>query len=299
MVGAQQLETELKELLSEDAILMIDLQSHTIYVEDFVPNVERLAWYIEQIDVPPRQVEIQVILAEIVHSEDESAGVDYQLGVIGSDQIESAVAQLPGISQAGFLMDIAGIGLGGLYGGDLTLDAAIRALATYSDADLLSRPTTVVLDGRPATTNRADQIPYAEAIFGQGFTGLQTRFIDVGIVLTVTPTILDSSTVQLMINAEFSTATTATAEGIPVIATRNANSQVVVGDGDVMVIAGLIREQETITRTGIPILSKIPIIKYLFSSQTVRKEKRELVIFVSPKILYTTPMGTIPPGGGV
>ncbi|MFC1595306.1 type II secretion system protein GspD [Gemmatimonadota bacterium] len=296
--GAQQLEQDLEELLSENAILKIDMQSQTIYVQDFVPEVERLAWYIEQIDVPPRQVEIQVILAEIVHNEDESEGVDYQLGVTGSDQIESAVAQLPGISSAGFLLDIAGIGLGGLYGGDLTLDAAIRALATYSEANLLSRPTSVVLDGRPATTNLADQIPYAEAVFGQGFTGLQTRFIDVGIVLTVTPTILDSSTVQLMLNAQFSSATTSTAEGVPVIATRNANSQVVVGDGDVMVIAGLIREQETLTRTGIPILSKIPILKYLFSSQTMRKEKRELVILVSPRILYTVPTKKITPGGG-
>ncbi len=101
-----------------------------------------------------------------------------------------------------------------------------------------------------------------------------------------------------MINAEFSTATTSTAEGVPVIATRNATSQVVVRDGDIMVIAGLMREQETLTRTGIPILSKIPILKYLFSSLTVRKEKRELVILVSPRILHTVPQATIPPGGG-
>jgi len=296
--GAQQLETDLRELLSAGAILKIDLQSHTIYVEDYVPNVERLAWYIEQIDVPPRQVEIQVALMELVHSENESEGIDYQLGVTGSDQIESALLGLPGISQAGFEINIAGIAVGGILGGDLDMNMVLRALATYSDANLLSRPTTVVLDGRPAMTNLADQIPYTEAIFGQGFTGLQTRFIDVGIVLTVTPTILDSSTVQLMINAEFSTATTSTAAGIPVIATRNANTQVVVKDGDVMAIGGLFREQETMTTTGIPVLSKIPILKYLFSSQTIRKEKRELIILVSPRILTLDPPPTSPPGDG-
>jgi type II secretory pathway component GspD/PulD (secretin) len=296
--GAQQLEQQLRQLLSEDAVLMIDLQSHSIYVEDYVPEVERLVWYIEQIDVPPRQVEIQVALMEVVHSEDESEGIDYQLGVTGSDQVESALLSLPGISQSGFQLDLSGVAVGGILGGNLDMDIILRTLATYSDANLLSRPSTVVLDGRPATANLADQIPYAEAVFGQGFTGLQTNFIDVGIILTVTPTILDSGLVQLIINAEFSTATTSTAEGVPVVATRNATSQVVVGDGDVMVIGGLMREQETLTRTGIPILSKIPILKYLFSSQTVRKEKRELVIFVSPTILPTLPQGDIPPGGG-
>ncbi|MFC1500504.1 type II secretion system protein GspD [Candidatus Zixiibacteriota bacterium] len=297
--GAQQLETELEELLTDSAILKIDMQSQTIFVQDFVPEVERLAWYIEQIDIPPRQVEIQVALLEIVHSEDESEGVDYQLGVTGSDQIESALLELPGISQSGFSVDLSGIALGGILGGDLNMDVVLRALATVSDANLLSKPTTVVLDGRPAIANLADQIPYTEAVFGQGFTGLQTRFIDVGIVMTVTPTILDSSSVQLMINAEFSNATTSTASGIPVIATRNTTSQVIVQDGDVMAIGGLFRESETVTRTGIPILSKIPIIKYLFSSLTVRKEKRELIILVSPRILSIDPPSLTMPGGGV
>ncbi|MFC1627501.1 type II secretion system protein GspD [Gemmatimonadota bacterium] len=297
-VGAQQLEDELKELLTDSAILKIDMQSQTIYVQDFVPEVERLAWYIELIDVQPRQVEIQVALLEIVHSEDESEGIDYQLGVTQAIDVESALLSLPGISQSGFEIDVGGLALGGILGGNLDLDVVLRALATYSDANLLSRPSTVVLDGRPAVANLADQIPYTEAIFGQGFTGLQTRFIDVGIVMSVTPTILDSSSIQLLINAEFSNATTSTASGIPVIATRNTNSQVIVQDGDVMAIGGLFREQETLTRTGIPILSKIPILKYLFSSQTIRKEKRELIILVSPRILTLDPPPMIMPGGG-
>ncbi len=298
-VGAQMLETELKELLTDSAILKIDMQSQTIFVQDYVPEVERLAWYIEQIDVRPRQVEIQVALMEVVHSEDESEGIDYQLGVSPGVDVESALLELPGISQAGFQIGVAGFAIGGLLGGNLDMDIVLNALATYSDANLLSRPSTVVLDGRPAIANLADQIPYTEAIFGQGFTGLQTRFIDVGIVMSVTPTILDSSSIQLMINAEFSNATTSTASGIPVIATRNTNSQVIVQDGDVMVIGGLFREQETVTRTGIPFLSKIPIIKYLFSSLTVRREKRELIILVSPRILTVDPPPAVMPGGGV
>lgn len=296
MMGIQQFETQLKEWLSEDAFLRVDVSSHTIYVEDLIPNVERLAEYIELIDIPPRQVEIQVVLVEIVHSEDTGTGVDYRLGLTGSDVMESAVAELPGLSQTGFLMDLTGIGLGGLYGGQLKLDAALRALVTISDADVLSKPSTVVLDGRPAIANLSDQIPYTEAVFGQGYTAATTQFKEIGIILRVTPTILDSSTVQIQLSAEFSSVATLSAEGVPSISSTSANSQVVVGDGDVLVVGGLFRESETLTRTGVPILSKIPILKYLFSSNQMKKEKRELVIFISPRIIHTGPSPEMPPG---
>ena len=300
--GAQQFEEQLKELLTANATLRIDVESHTIFVEDLAPNVERLTQYIELIDVPPRQVEIEVRLVEVVRTEDTSTGLDYRLGLSGSPDVESIVTELPGLSPGGFLTDLQGFKLGGLYGGNLDLDAAIRALATVSDANVLSRPTTVVLDGRPAIINMTDQIPYTEAVFGQGVTTATTSFRDVGIQLTVTPTILDSTTVQIQVNVEFSTAPTLTAEGVPVISTRNATAPVMVKDGEIFVMAGLIREDETLTETGIPILSKIPIIKYFFTSMVKRREKRELLIFVEPRIIHagqtSEPPFEIPPGNG-
>ena len=302
MGGTQQFEEQLKELLTDNATLRIDVASHTIFVEDLAPNVERLTQYIELIDVPLRQVEIEVRLVEVVRTEDTSTGLDYRLGLSGSPDVESIVAELPGLSPGGFLFDLQGFQLGGLYGGNLDLDAAIRALATVSDANVLSRPTTVVLDGRPAIINMTDQIPYTQAIFGQGVTTATTSFRDVGIRLTVTPTILDSTTVQIQVNVEFSTAPTLTAEGVPVISTRNATAPVMVRDGEIFVMAGLIREEETLTETGIPILSKIPIIKYLFISTVKRREKRELLIFVEPRIIHagqtSEPPFGIPPGSG-
>ena len=300
--GARQFEEQLKELLSADATLRIDVESHTIFVEDLAPNVERLTQYIELIDVPPRQVEIEVRLVEVVHTEDTSTGLDYRLALTGSPDIESVIAELPGLSSGGFRFDLKGFALGGLIGGNLDLDAALRALATVSDANVLSRPTTVVLDGRPAIINMTDQIPYTEAIFGQGVTTATTSFRDVGIRLTVTPTILDSTSVQIQVNVEFSTAPTLTAEGVPVISTRNATAAVMVRDGEIFVMAGLIREEVTLTETGIPVLSKIPIIKYLFTSTVKRKEKRELLIFVEPRIIQagqtSEPPFEIPPGSG-
>ncbi len=293
-MGVQQFENQLKEILSDQATLRVDVQSHVIYVVDYVANVEQLARYIELIDIPPRQVEIRVALAEMVHSEDASAGIDYQLGISGSDQVESALLQLPGLSTSGFVTDLAGMYLGTLYGGDLSLDVALRALTTIANADILSRPYQVVLDGRPANTSMTDQIPYTEAILGQGTTLVQTQFKDVGIILNVTPTILDSTHIQVQLTAEFSSAPTLSAEGVPVVASRRTTSSVVVGDGEILVVGGLMREEESVTVRGIPVLSKIPILKYLFSNRVTRMEKRELIILVCPRILPVPGVAELP-----
>ena len=292
--GAQQFETELKELLSDEAILQIDVQSHTIYVVDYIVNVEALARYIELIDIPPRQIEIEVALVEVIHSDDASAGLDYQFNITGSDMVESAVLDLPGLSQSGFLTDLAGMSLGPVYGGDLSLDVALRALTTLVNAEVESRPYQVVLDGRPANANLTDQIPYTEAVLGQGTTLVTTQFKDVGIILNVTPTILDSTHIQIQLMAEFSSAPSLTAEGVPVVSSRRTTSSVVVGDGEILVVGGLFREEESVTVRGIPILSKIPILKYLFSNRISRMEKRELIILVSPRILPTLGTEIVP-----
>ncbi len=292
--GAQQFETELKELLSDEAILRIDVQSHTIYVVDYVANVEALVRYIELIDIPPRQIEIEVALVEVIHSDDASAGLDYQFNITGSDMVESAVLELPGLSQSGFLTDLTGMSLGPVYGGDLSLDVALRALTTLVNAEVESRPYQVVLDGRPANANLTDQIPYTEAVLGQGTTLVTTQFRDVGIILNVTPTILDSTHIQIQLMAEFSSAPALTAEGVPIVSSRRTTSSVVVGDGEILVVGGLFREEESVTIRGIPILSKIPILKYLFSNRISRMEKRELIILVSPRILPTLGTEIVP-----
>jgi type II secretory pathway component GspD/PulD (secretin) len=281
----EQFEEDLKELLSPTAILAVDRETHLIYVEDYALNVERLVRFIEAIDRPMRQVEIQMQLIEVVRTDDTSYGVEYAASVSGSPDVESILIELPGLAQTGFVADMTGFALGGLYGGDLDLDAALRAISTIASAELLSKPRTVVMDGKPANIDLTDQIPYTEAVLGTGFVTAQTRFEDVGIQMMVTPTILDSVTVQLQVQLEVSSAPTRTAEGVPTIANRQATSVVAVGDGEVFVMGGLLRKEDVETITGIPILQSIPLLGALFRTTQLRKETRELLILVKPRII--------------
>jgi general secretion pathway protein D len=282
----QQFETQLRKLLSgPDVPLIIDRETRTIYVEDLSYNVDRLESYVRSIDIPPGQVKIEVRLIEVVRTDDQNLGVSYEAGLTGATNLESVVAQLPGLSSSGFLVDLQGLALGGLYGGNLDLNAALQALQTVSEAQLLSRPSTVVMDGKLASINLTDQIPYTQAILGQGFTQTTTAFVDVGIMLMVTPTVLDSNTVHVQVNTEFSTAGTVSVTGVPTVSTRNATGSVVVKSGEIFVMAGLIRTDDVTTQTGIPVLSRIPLLGALFRHSQVRKERRELLIFVEPTIL--------------
>ncbi len=297
MMTTQQFETELRKLLSSATVpLIIDRENRTIFVEDYAYNVDRLERYIRIIDVPPAQVKIEMRLVEVVRTDDTSLGAGYELGLSGSPDVESVIAQLPGLSESGFLVDMQGFALGGLYGGNLDLNAAVQALQIVSEADLLSRPSTVVMDGKIATINLTDQIPYQQVNFGQGFTQTTTAFIDVGIQMMVNPTVLDSNTVYVQVTTEFSTAPTVSSTGVPTVSSRNAVGSVLVRSGEVFVMAGLYRSEDVVTTTGIPVLSRIPILGALFRHNQTRKERRELLIFVEPTIMHMPP--DLPPGGG-
>lgn len=290
--GLTRFEQELENLITDEATLIIHPETHTIYVRDYAPNVWAVEDYIQAIDVAPRQVKIEVRMLEVLHTGDTNLGVSATAALTGSPDVDAATVNLQGtVEEGGFLADLTGFRLGGLYGGNLDLDAAVNAVATVSEAELLSRPSTVVLDGRQANISLTDQIPYTEAAFGQGISTTTTQFKDVGIIMNVVPTILDSNTVQLQVSSTFSTAPTRSATGVPTVSQRNAYGSVVVNDGEFFIMAGLLREEETTTQVGIPILRSIPLLKYLFSSTRTRKENRELIIFIMPTIIQ--------PGSGV
>ena len=113
------------------------------------------------------------------------------------------------------------------------------------------------------------------------------QYRDVGTKLTVRPTINQDGYVSLLIQQEVNQATSETAFDAPVISTREAATQVLVKDGQTIVIGGLLDEQRDKSQGGIPILSRIPIIGGLFGSATRRRTDTELYLFLTPRIIRT------------
>src|SRR5205814_9489768 len=134
------------------------------------------------------------------------------------------------------------------------------------------RPVAQVSRSRPTETPPRDQV---------------IQYRDVGTRLTVRPTINQDGYVALLIQQEVNQATSEVAFDAPVISTREAATQVLVRDGQTIVIGGLKDEQRDVTQGGVPILSSIPFIGGLFGSARRQKTQTELYLFLTPRILKT------------
>ena len=237
---------------------------------------------VEQLDVRPLQVLIQVLIVEVRRDRAFNLGVDVtaeNLPVKGD------------ITLDGFL---TGGGLGNLVLqvmnlGPYDVDAVIRAAISRGDARIISRPVVVASNNREARILVGAQRPFVQVSRSLP-TETPTRdqvvqYRDVGTKLTVIPTINQDGYVALFIRQEANSATAETQFDAPVIATREAETQVLVKDGQTVVLGGLRERQQEVTKTGIPLLSSIPLLGGLFGFQSRRTTETELFLFITPMVL--------------
>jgi type IV pilus assembly protein PilQ len=186
--------------------------------------------------------------------------------------------------------------LGALTLGRITnnfyLAATLTAAATAGKVKVLSDPKIATLNNQPANINVTTQYPYltsSVATTAGGAISSNVQYVSVGIQLSVTPTINADGRIMLNINPNVTqpsaTAPTNAASGAPGIDQRQAQTTVLVKDGETIVIGGLITDSVTDTIAKIPLLGDIPILGWLFKSKHKQHTRSELLIFVTPKIL--------------
>src|SRR5688572_9628642 len=172
--------------------------------------------------------------------------------------------------------------------------AVLRTFGAEGSASILAEPQVMVLDNDKAEIKVGNRI----SVQTQAQTGISTgtgvlnsfQYLETGILLAVTPRINSGGLVTLEVNQEVSEPTSAgtLANPNPDVATRNAKTSVVVASGESIVLGGLIRETRRRQSDGLPVLSKIPLIGAMFGSQTFNRERTELLLMVTPKIVSDT-----------
>jgi type II secretory pathway component GspD/PulD (secretin) len=173
------------------------------------------------------------------------------------------------------------VGIFGPYG---ELNATISALETENMANIISNPTITTLNNREAIIIVGKKIPLiVQDEAGNPITQLTT----VGIQMRVTPQVnSQTGEITMDLHPEVSDlAAQATVQGGIIIVTSEADTRVMVKDGQTAVIGGLIRQNESYYDSGVPVLRDIPMLGKLFGSTSRSDEKRELVIFVTPRIV--------------
>jgi type IV pilus assembly protein PilQ len=253
-----------------------------------------------------RQISIEAKIVEVMTSFSRNLGIywgaGYQghwnnanFGILGGTNPEiSGVTSLPtGVGLTGsslavnFPTSIAAPSIGMVIGGtQAVLDAQLAALETTGKGKIISSPKVITLDGINAIIKQGEEIPYKK-LDESGNTTIE--FKEAVLKLDVVPTITPDDRISMKVNAQNDYADWAKQiEGNPPIVTSAVESKIVVIDGDTIVVGGIYKMTETKNTSGVPWFSKIPILGWLFKYETKTREKREILIFITPRIVGET-----------
>ena len=283
-----------------------DETTNAVIVTTFPRAWNEIEATIRQLDRMPRQVLIEVLVAEISLTDDTRMGMDW---AVRSGKFFLANPNLSeGITQPINLPISASLGLP-LSGGLTAFTAAsgqflamLNALASENRINVLSSPHVLTSENKKAVINVSDSIPIVtsqQVPFGGTVTpgsntttavvGTQSvEYRDAGVILTVTPRIGEQGTVALDIKQEVNSIGQAEPPtGSRRIVKREAETSVVLINNQTLVLGGLIQERRTVDDTGIPYLKNIPLIGFLFGFKGLKIEKTELLILITPRVLGT------------
>lgn len=241
---------------------------------------------VDQLDIRPLQVVIEVLIVEARRSSDFSIGTSLFL----------PPQKIPGDADGTVGGRTRGAGLGDLVLellnlGRADIDATLSASESRGDVKIVSRPVLLASNGMEASFLVGSQRPFVQVSrllpTDNNNQDRVVQYRDVGTRLRVRPTINQDGYVSLLIQQEINAATSEVAFDAPVISTREASTQVLVRDGQTIMLGGLEDQQTDRSRTGVPLLSSLPLVGALFGSQSRNESRTELYLFITPRILRT------------
>lgn len=280
----------LSSFLTARGVLEVDSRTNSIIISDISSKVDEIVAMIRELDSETQQVEINAKLVDVDSRTLRDLGINWTVEngkIKGIDGTFEAEVDATGSVSSGAETQVSkptselSVGIVGPYG---ELDATISALETENMANIISNPTITTLNNREATIIVGKKIPLiVQDEAGNPITQLTT----VGIQMRVTPQInSESGEITMDLHPEVSDlAAQATVQGGIIIVTAEADTRVMVKDGQTAVIGGLIRQNESYYDSGVPVLRDIPMLGKLFGSTSKSDETRELVIFVTPRIV--------------
>jgi general secretion pathway protein D len=228
----------------------------------------------------PSQVLIEAVIAEATLNDQLKFGLRYSLGA-------SNVFKYTNDADGEIAANLAGFTYSAL---SANFSVVLNALSAVTQVKVLSSPTLTVLDNHTAKLQVGDQVPVISESATSGTTGTTTTSIqmkDTGVILGVTPRISSNGHILLDIEQEVSDVVSTTTSTInsPTIRQRKVSSTVEVGDGQSIVIGGLVQEQEQKNTDAIPVLGKLPVIGAAFRNRANQTKRTELMIFIRTRIM--------------
>lgn len=287
-----------KKMLTERGKITEDKRNKQLIVTDIPNSIAEIRKLVVLLDTPEKQVliEARIVEATTTFSRDLGVkwGVSHQSDTGGNGSLNTANLGLGGSfllspNAVTGLTGTAGLGSAltfGRLGVDSTiLDLRISALEKSGHGKVISTPRVTTMNGSKAVISQGTEIPY-QSTDENGKT--ETEFKKAELSLTVTPEINPDGSIFLQILAKNDSRGADVPTGLgsaPAIDTKTADTKVLVRDGETTVIGGIFVEEKRSQEDGVPYLMKIPILGHLFKSSNRVEERRELLVFITPRIL--------------
>jgi general secretion pathway protein D len=308
---------------STGGIIQADPNTNSLIITATEPVFKDLMKVIAQLDRRRAQVYIESIIVELSDANAAELGVQWQAlnssntafagtnftgpATSGNTNIIGASAAINAVLGAAAVGTTAPAALGlGLnvgtittFGNNLAFSSLLRAISTISGSNVLSTPNLMTLDNEEARIVVGENIPIVTGSYAQtGSTSTVTPFQtftrqDVGLTLRVRPQVSDNGTVKLQIFQEVSSIQSGSSTTGYILNKRNVESNVIVEDGQIIVLGGLIGDNYTDGSSKIPFLGDIPLIGGLFRYDNKSRKRTNLMVFIRPSVLRNNEQNNI------
>lgn len=289
--------------------LIADNKTNSILVIGPPESVSKVRGILDKLDVRPKQVYLATVIGKLnlTNSSELSvdllqnyAGISGNNGVatssMNSQSLASPRLDPRSLASAGAFPFIGGVTLYGAIGH--TLNYYVRALESTGRFTVLSRPSVYTANNKKASISSGQQVPVPQStlssldtVSNNNVTQQSTiEYKNVELLLEVIPLINSEKEVTLQIsqqNNNIAGSSTISGNTVPTIASDNLETTVTVPNKQTIILGGLIRDQDTTDRTGVPLLKDIPFLGALFRSDTKQRERDELVILIEPTVVET------------
>lgn len=263
---------------NDDMKLVVDERANSLIFYTVGTTYKQLLPLIKRLDVMPKQIVLEMMIAEVTLTDEFKQGVEFALTNQGASK------------QGGFNLSGGDAGLSYVLSGTAgKLEFNLLQKNTY--VNVLSRPSLAVRDGVQASITVGNRIPVVGDIITDPVNGSRTsvEYLETGIDLQVTPTVNAQGVVLMQITQSISNqASSSGAEGNPIIFERSLQTEVIAGNGQTIMLGGLISENSTLSDRSVPFFSSIPLLGRLFNGTDNNTNKTELVVLVTPRIVDST-----------
>ena len=306
---AAELSPILKKALSPRGDIIVDERTNALVISDIPPRLKAVETLLRQLDRKVRQVEIEARVVAASRSFLQDIGIQWGALYGRQSRPQQQEGSSPGPAFSRFpLLDAAAAGgeaasvegrprlsldlktgapaspltLAAGLAADFVLDALITAAERKGDAKLLSKPKILTQNNVQGVVKQGVQIPIQTTVNNT----VSARFIDFVLRLTVTPQIIRQDAILLSVDIENSTPDfSRQVQGIPTVNTHQTTTTIQVENGGTVVIGGILIDSRQQSRSQVPGLGDIPVVGVLFRNRSLVQETRELVFFLSPRIL--------------